>query len=317
MKKILFTLLLLSQLYLAQSKNIYINIDGANFMQNDSLTRWELYYSFPDTSMAYVYKDSIFEAKFSFYIKIKSKDNIICEEKWFTPWQKMNSINSYQMDVIGKKGFELMPGKYFVELNAIDENDSNSKYSMAFNLNVKDFSSKKIEISDIEFANIIKLNNQFNSDSSSNIFILPNPSLTYISKKPTLLAYYEIYNFKKNLIDSLSINYSIFNSHQIKLSDTNCKIIPRSDKMFLTVELPFDTLQSGTYFFNYILRTYKNNIVDSLSDKKKFYIINLKKPSLKQSAYTEDHLFSISEWATLNENDIEAEFLKAKYIATN
>ncbi len=102
-----------------------------------------------------------------------------------------NTISKYQENLI------ITPGKRELALKLINEK-SNRGGIFKIDIPVKDFSSDKLMISDIQFSENIFPSNEKSPDVKNGLKVVPYPFNTIKKEKP-LFIYFEIYNLKPDL----------------------------------------------------------------------------------------------------------------------
>lgn len=322
MKKLLLFILTIITNFQLFSKNISLEIDGASFKNDDNTVRWEMYYSFPDTMLAYKYVNGSYVGECYFSVQISSNLGIQDQKEWIVSYKSDSIVNKFKMNLLGMKPFVLPEGQYKVKLLIIDVNDTLTKAEKEFPLLINTFPKDRISISEIELAQTIETQEQASSNWSesfkkNSLIVVPNPSLEYVSRNPEVNVYTEIYGARTNSPDGYYINYTIFNSLNEKILDyrkSNSKSF--SDGIVEIQNIPVEAYPSGVYFLQLevvgLNKSEKNKAVIS----KKFYIINPEMPPEVPTLFTENQLFEKSEFSTLSEDRVKKEFEMIKTIAT-
>ncbi len=305
----------------AGAKQIFIEIDGAQFRYSEKRTLWEMYYSFPDTSLVYKEAGEFFSGDLVFKITFSDAVKQLYSEEWTVTNTVEAAPDSFRINVTGIKSFMLPPGQYKVHLLVVDKNDTSTFAAQDFDLIIRDFSKKEsMELSDIELAS--KLEDTDNREmlsgpfGKSRYYVVPNPTLEYSGKEPVFKAYFEIYNAVSASPDGFSAEYTIYDGvkRQVFRYEKERKSI--ADAMIETPVIPLPFLPTGVYFFrasvSYGEDEEKKNYA---SQYKKFFLLNPNVPPALQTGYTENQSYEASYWATLSEEEVDTEFKKAEPLA--
>lgn len=304
----------------AESKKIFIDIDGCSFKYLENQTLWELYYSFPDTSFAYAPVKGGYRGEILFSVKIRSAVQIEAQKDWIVERKVDKSQNNDPMNMLGKKEFLLAPGQYTVTIEALDVNDTTTYARKEFAIFAPDFSDSKIDISEILLAQEIE---QISRDSKwsesfkkSNLYVVPNPKLEYIGVDPVLKAYFEFYNAKSVAPEGFTIVYRIFDSMRQKVFETNFDIPSTGDKQAEIMELPLVDIPSGMYYLSVAVAYKSGESQDTSYATKKFYLINPEAPPKQARLDLAGQDYQTSEFSVMSEERVELELRQLGYIAT-
>lgn len=320
-KSIIILAVFASMAFSGIAKNIYIELDGAQFRYNDNRTIWEVYYCFADTSLAYQRFETEYRGELLFKITFSSS----VKELYSEEWSAVNIVESvpkyFEMNIIGTKSFILPPGQYKTDLLVYDKNDTTTVAQRSFDLLVRDFStSDKIIVSDIELANTLDytenqdlLNGPF---GKSAFYVVPNPSLEFSGIDPVLRAYFEIYNAQTVSPNGFFVEYSIYDGAKNIVFRYETAKQSISDAIIETPDISISFFPTGVYFFqvkvSYGEEENKNQVVSPI---KKFFVINPNAPPSLETGFTENIDFEASYWATLEDKELDIEFKKAEPLA--
>ncbi|MFA6570900.1 MAG: GWxTD domain-containing protein [Bacteroidota bacterium] len=316
----LLSIFLLSFQYLP-SKPLSLYLDFASFRGSGSKVMLEVYYSFPDTMLNYIYTNNKFTGELYFYVRIRSSARTESEKEWIVTYNKDNNRKSLPLDLFGVKNFEVLPGQYTVDVNIKDVNDSASHKEASFNMIVKKINENSLAISDMQLAQLIVPSESttisYNQAFLKNgFYVIPNPMMMYVGNNPVLSLYTEIYNAAKWSPSGFNIEYKIFDAVKREVITFPKEGISVGDGLVETVQLPINVLPTGVYFAQILVSYPKDSPTDTLSSIKKFYIMNPEIPPALTLGFTESASYEKSEFATLTDEQAEKEYLKAKAIAT-
>ncbi len=305
----------------AFSKKLVVEIDGATFRYDDKNVMWEMYYSLPDTSLTYKYENGNYVARAYFSVTIKSNIQVEAFKQWKFEYPVKSPVNSYKMDLLSQKSFILKPGEYSVDIKVIDLNDTSSRASKSFRMLFRRFPENKLCISDIQLArNIIKQDKAKNpwdkAFLKNSLYVIPNPSLQYISDTPSVYLYTEVYNAQKTVPDGYEIKYNVYDSYKKLVFSYGRERKSTSNAVVEFINLPLELFHSGLYYVEVLARDKSSEPVDSFSVYKKFFLINPKIPPKQTAFFYENVTFEKSEFRTMSEERIKNELAQIINIAT-
>jgi len=215
----------------------------------------------------------------------------------------------------------MQPGLYEFSFYAEDLNDSTNTDTKNIEVKIELYPENDTGLSNIQLASSIKQaemdkNNVF---WKSGLEIIPNPGAIYGSRSPVLFYYLESYNLEKRLKSDTYKNKVYITSPDGKTIE---KVKPRvQHKNVLNSSIEVGTinvsaLPSGVYNFNFEIYDMEDSLRRSAI--KKFYVYN---PSIevKLEGGVEDIEKAIveSEFAEMNEKELDDEFELTRYFATS
>lgn len=325
MLRLLNTAVFLILIYIGVSaKPIIITVNYSQFKFDSSTTLVELYYSFPDTALVYKHIGKKLSCELQCSLNIYNNLGVVDKRTWIVEKVFENDSDALHQrsDLIGIQKIYLMPGQYKFSMNFIDLTDNTKKDSLKFDLNVKDFISSKMQLSDIQLSQHIS---QYDSTTNmysqkyikSELVVLPLPTDAYVGTSPVLYAFTEIYNLKSTFkLDSFQIKYIILDNTKKEVFDVVYQRPIVSNDQIDVLQLPVDVLNSGVYFLKQILPITRNGIIDSLVNLKKFYLLNPDLPAEQSTLLSEDEMFLRSEFSTISEKRIDDMFAMTKFVAS-
>ncbi len=303
------------------SKEILFDVDINQYNYNEDSVLVEIYYCFDQSSLYYTPRADSFMAKLNISAEIKSNIQTHFSEKWYFEniSETSNPASSY---MVGIKQIFLPKGEYTLNLSIEDFYDSTSKADLSSVLLVSGYSKNKLLVSDLLIAYNIEDEKNRTFDWSemffrNGLYVVPNPKKEIVGTEPVLNLYFEIYNSTLIEYDSLIARFNVYNSMRNKVFEYKKHLISTVSNFRDFTFLMLDTLASGVYYVELLVEGRKDDFADSALTSKKFFLINpLIKPHLN-TYFTEDELFSRSEFASMENEQIEDEFEKSKIIASN
>jgi len=299
------------------SKFLKLDIEGAFFKADNNKVAWEFYYSFPDTALSYANKSGSVEAELLLTLVIRSSVKVEDSLSWIVVVPKSDKSYPKVNNMVGQKTFFLNRG------HAVDINDSTTHYVSSFTILSRNFVKNKLSVSDFEPAQAIVSEDDWKgrfsdpSFSKGAVYVVPNPSLTYIADLEHLLFYSEIYNAKSLAPDGITATYSLMDATRNEIMATSKTISSNYDEKFDVVDLPVDSVPTGLYYFKGTYSYPHDNPIDSVSIIKRIYLLNAKvKPKLKTN-FSENVSFEKSEFSVITDDQVTLEFEKAKLIASD
>ncbi|MES2767041.1 MAG: GWxTD domain-containing protein [Bacteroidota bacterium] len=298
----------------AFARNIPFSIDAAQFRYDTSRTLWEMYYSFPDSSLTYKQSGVDFEGELYVKAVIFSARDTVAAQEWVVTNRRDSISPKVFKNLVGQKSFLLKPGQYTVHIRIMDINDTLSQTTSSFPIIIRSLSYHQLSVSDMEIASSFEnaLPDVISPFKKGALVVIPNPDKEYIGTRPSLLAYSEIYN----AMAGFKVHYTVLDGAKKEVFSIQ-KIQPAgANAVVETVTLPLEILPSGAYYIQLSVYAPVENPTDSIFTTKKIYVLNPDMPPEVTTSFTEDQLFLSSEFATMGEESIQSEFEKAQYRAT-
>jgi GWxTD domain-containing protein len=143
------------------------------------------------------------------------------------------------------------------------------------------------------------------------MYVIPNPPLEYSSENPNLKFYFETYNSQNK---KLQYQVSILDGAKREAFKTFLPVWDEAKDHGRILSVPLDFLPTGVYYLK--LDLVDNSIPPVKYDEanKKFYFFNQFLAPQLTANFTEDQLFEMSEFATMNLDKANFEFRKARII---
>jgi GWxTD domain-containing protein len=325
MKLFLMNLILIfANFFNANSEPIYFSYSTQSYFNNDSTSLVELNFQFSETGLKYINygSDKIATLVIQFEINDFNGKNILKEI-----WSNKNTfIEKPEPDFLcGVKIFTVKPGSYNAMIKYIDSNNIRNSDSANFKLNVRDYSNKKINISDIQIANEISpTSNADNIFYKNGFLVIPNIE-SYISTPFLVLnSYCEIYNANQSSTYEYSLVYSLADSTgKVFYKKESKNIRPKESGITEVNSLQMEEVPSGKYFL--IINVF-NGLIGSATDSvrviKPYFVFNPVKDSIiKNERKKIEKIQSVIQeinplFVGKTEKELDLDFKKIKYIAS-
>jgi len=301
----------------AWTQPLQIWLDAAQFWHNRQVPRWELYYSFADTTVRWLRTDTGYVGELYFGVQIDSAERPVAFREWIVPVVRTAPRSDTAQELIGQQHFLLPPGSYTVRILIRDVADSSRQAQARFALSVRPFDSTRLALSDIQLASLIRYHPTLEAAESpfrkGAYTIIPNPSVEYRGSDPVLRLYVELYNARRRTPEGGTLRYELLDASGTRLWELERPYRPVADALADVLELPINVIPSGVYF----IRVQARASADTASAQKRFYVLNPELPPQPLAARTpEDSLFEMSEFATYSPSRIAQELELLELITT-
>ena len=311
----LFTLLV-STLF-AQPRFIPINVDYASFRAPDDSAYVEIYVSFPQRSLQYQRRDSLWVAEFQLSLNLlESEIELISRKERFINREKTLENISLQSKLRHQFLLKVPPGNYSATVKITDlQGGVTGEYELP--LSIHYFNSDSLQISDIELA--VKISNATAPTifTKGGLQVVPNPSAIYHITMPVLYYYAEAFGFSTEADppgDYTLRSYvtDIYGEVVRKFPDIT-KTKPGKSAVLVggnnIVALP-----SGTYFLHLALTD--NTTGKTVHRQKRFAMFKPSAENLAQMRAMTTQLMQ-SFYENFSEASLDSEFAKVRYIASD
>ncbi|MBS1560919.1 MAG: GWxTD domain-containing protein [Bacteroidetes bacterium] len=282
----------------------------ADFMQfriDSVTTRWEMHYAYPDTAVAYV-KDPKGGYLGELYLRVEIttalRDTIV--QDWIASSSSATSRFAHKQYYMGVRLFELKHGQYKVRIIGRDLHDSTRNFEKTGSIVIKGVGTAPA-VSDIMFTQPLRSvgleDPRFNRNGVQTI---PNPRHECIGTDPSIPIYAEVYNMKRNGIDTFAIEYKVVDAVMHEVMTSYVQRVGTADGLVERVDVPAGVLPSGVYRLQMSLMD-KERSKTYASSTKQFYILNPEQAPQAQAMLSEDEMFLQSEWSTVTGKQLALE----------
>lgn len=288
--------------------------DIVQFRQSETETRWEFQYAFADTSLRFVLAPDGFQAEMRCSLELVSERGDTIRDEWIAGVSSTVQRPEHRMFYTGIRPLRPAPGTYKVTFVAYDVNNEVSRISSTFSTTVRLFSLRPT-LSDLMFV----MPNSAGEDARfvrNTVLAVPNPRREVIGTDPSICVYAEIYNTNRNNIDTMALEFIVFDNVRQEQLTAYLRRTAVADGLVLREEIPAGALVSGVYTLQ--LRLMSNDLATVYETlEKRFFILNPELPPEGKLLVTEDEQFQASEWAVATGDRLKLELELSDVIATN
>ncbi len=318
MKKILFTLLVLSFPIFSQSEFDF-EFDFAQFAYDSASNYVEFYYSFNQASLTVGTENSenLIEGILKIFVKDDVNGDTIVYNQWKLKHDVSDSTAASNQLLVGTLGFIIPSGTFTCEVTGSDVYNTERKRIITENIKVIPLMHGTMNISDIQLASRIIQG----SENKSSIFyknsyeVIPIPNVVFGKTQPALFFYTEIYNLQIELLksDMIKMDQMIYNSRG-KLVKEKSKYLTRNYNTrvevgsFILSAFPTDT-------YTFVIALIDSAANTGITTAKKFYVYN---PDVEIADTFEVSTTAVlsSTFGSMSEEELEDLFEKSKFLAT-
>jgi len=270
--------LILSPNGFSQNQKMEFFVDHAQFRLQENYVYLEIYYSITRKSLSFKKADDGYRSAGKITTFIKKQDSIM-------------PVDSLLIQDFVKSMDEISPTQRFAEISAIqiEQGDyllisqftdlvSNQTIEFKDSLKINSFSESQLELSDIELANAISIQNKRELKFDKNgLRVIPNASKIYGAGLNKLHFYAEAYNFDITGVakgSSYHLNYFIFDEKGMIIQEVpgQPKMKPGSSSI-INGALDVGYLPSGFYTFKIVVTD--DFTGQTAASEKNFYIYKI------------------------------------------
>ena len=306
--------LIIQSLYCGEFRFDY---DYCVFKYDNQKLFLEFYYSFNQQQLTFIKSDNGFEADGELNLEVFDKDEskVVIQKRYKVPVNVRDTAGyNKSANLTGQVNFLLDSGNYLFKIKATDFNNPIDSAVFEDNLDLNRFPQTSVSLSCIQVSTDIKKSTDKNSVFYKNTLeIVPNPDCLFGNNLSTLYYYFEIYNLKKDFItDDYYIVSDITDLNSNKLKSEVKKFLLKNESKVEFGSFDISDLPTNAYILDISVIDDKNNTV--AKNSKKFFVYNSDTSVINYEKYTGN--YRLSEYANYTDDQLENEFSKAKYIAT-
>ena len=291
--------------------------DYCAFKYDNQKLYLEFYYSFNQQQLTFIKSDNGYEAAGELNLEVIDKDEnkAVIQKRYKVPVNVQDTIGyNKAAKLTGQVNFLLDSGNYVFKIKATDFNNPVDTAVSEDNLDLNRFPQKSVSLSCIQVSANIKKSADKNSIFYKNTFeIVPNPDRLFGNNLSTLYYYFEIYNLKKdNITNDFFIESDITDLNSNKLKTEVKKFLLKNESKVEYGSFDISDLPTNSYILDISVIDDKNKTV--VKNSKKFFVYNSDTSAVNYEKYAGNYVYS--EYANYSGDQLENEFSKVKYIAT-
>ncbi len=298
---------------LAPNGRLQINLDYAQFRNDQQTNYFEIYYAFYPNHLSYDFSNDQYNGGVTIHAKLTNNDTreMIIDKQVTLPIAiKDTNSASYRYPFASQAGFVVPFGNYRLKVIAADLLNSARQDSVLFPISFSSYPSA-LSCSDLELCCSVKASQKKNDPFYKNALeVVPNATLIFgVTEHPLVFYYLELYNLEAE------------KTYQVKkvIKDTQGKLIRESlnSRKFGVSNATevgmtnITSLYSGKYL--YAIEISDTNSQLLAKREKAFFVFN---PHLKIEPQ-EKLVVEKNQFSGLTGEQLSEEFQQAKYIATD
>lgn len=313
-------LLLMGTLRSQQPQFFPLNVSYALFNAEGNEEYVEFYIAFLQQNLRYVPDDSGYVAHFTLQLEVHSREALTYRETqpFVNRIRTLEEIHPYS-ELRHLFLCKLPAGTYSASI-ALTDSESGARGEYLMDLEVKPFQDNQLTLSDIQLAEKISKAEQKTSFYKNGLEVIPNPSGVYTLVQPMLYYYAEAYNLPFS--EAEPGTYTV-DSYITDKQGSVVRTFPQKKKQkagnsaVLVGGHNIVTLNSDTYFLN--LQFTDDQTRQTVTRTHPFRMFKPSKEQLDLAERTRAVTTELmaSYYSRLSETEMDQEFDKAKYIATN
>lgn len=309
-------------IYVLIIRNVYcdefrFDYDYCVFKYDNQKLFLEFYYSFNQHQLTFIKSDNGYEADGELDLEVIDKDisKTIIQKRYKVPVNVPDTSGyNKNANLTGQVNFLLDSGNYIFKIKATDFNNQTDSAVFEDNLALNRFPQNSVSLSCIQISTNIKKSTDKNSVFYKNTLeIVPNPARLFGNNLSTLYYYFEIYSLKEDYItNDYYIESDITDLSSNKLKSEVKKFLLKNESKVEFGSFDISDLPTNSYVLDVSVIDDKNKTV--VKNSKKFFVYNSDTSVVNYEKYTGNYL--LSEYANYSEDQLNNEFRKAIYIAT-
>ncbi len=304
----------------AAEKKRFLQADYATFKYDSTQTYWEFYYSVYRKGVTYQKSEQgDFSSQIIMRLALNRGDSLWAQKAWKFV-DTVADTHAANMDAVMVDHFYLLvpAGSYSGILTAQDLNNPALIDTVLWDEQIDLYGSRGPALSEIELASTI---NQAGPEESSpfvknRLVVIPNPSQLFDEKADQLFFYVESYNMYSAFPDPFyRIRYYISDLKGVPVAGSlpvDLKRKASGDRRIEFGALGIGSMLSGSYLLNFDLLDTSHTVL--AHREKQFYLYKPQPVFAGGAALDQDQLFLTSDFAVMDEKQIEQVFEYSSYL---
>ena len=292
-----------------------IAMDFARFRGDQGNVFVELYYAIPQQSLTYVRDSSGLHAGADVTLIVTRPDGSLIADRWLVPHvRKEPTDGAAGMNLVGLYPLMLGGGEHRIKVTAHDQHDPVRIDSLDFRLPIRPPDSTRVVLSDIELAAVVRQGKPGGQFYKNTLEVIPNVE-SVVGEEQKGWVYAEAYGlFTTEDRSDYTMRTSVVDALGKEVISRE-KPKKRSGESSVIVDaLSVKDLRSGTYTLVLALLDSSRKVLSTSG--KKFFVYN---PTLgvDSSLLLTDARVTRSEFAKMEEGDLDREFSWARYMSSD
>jgi len=319
MKKtiLLFTLICLTSISLAQENKNLFDFDYAQFAYDSTSNYVEFYYSLNQKAMTIKSTDSTkyIDGILAISLEDTSLKTFAVNKEWKIQ-HKLTGDTSSSQNLVGVLGFAVPRGFYKCVISMKDVDSAKNIKVINDFINIKPFQTDSLAISDVQLASkIIQDSEDKSSIFYKNTFeVIPQPTLVFGDGLPLVYYYCELYCHSKNVNGGpLNLVVSIKNSRGRVLYSKIQSIVRGIESRVEVGAIPVVKFPTDSYSMDIMLMDSSDNY--GVQSIKKFFVYNPNVKPVDSISYQQSSVIS-SIFGVMSVEECNDLFSKSEYIAS-
>jgi GWxTD domain-containing protein len=299
-----------------------LGADYALFRGTGGHTNLEVYYSIPQSQLAFVHDSASggMVASALVLMRMVREDQMVMNQAWKLESRvaETSQINE-QKHILDQRRLDVDPGRYKLSIYVTDINKPEKKDSTEIGFEVPAWGTDQVKISDIEMCSSLK----HSEPDSTNLFYknsyeaIPQPEKVFGKGLPVLFYYLEVYNMNSApSLGSYDTRTYVSDRSGSRIEAVKERVKRRQGGLDAFVDagsVNISHLSAGAYFLNFAVSDTLGNSVATVS--KKFFVLGT--PSSLSMQASAGKAVIASRFAVMSETDLDQEFEQAHYLSTD
>ena len=296
---------------LRPSGSFSFNSDFARFAYSASESYLEIYYGFHPRLIGFEFKDEKYRGAVAIHTRLKNvaTGDLEIDNQVLLPLAiNDTSGQSLSTTFVTHAGYAVPHGSYVLDVAAMDTSRSDRIDTVRYSFSLGP-QGTSMTTSDLELCSNIR-----NSTDTSGFFykntleVVPNPTQVFgVANHPVMFYYLELYNIPAN--EQLTLNAQLVDGEGTVVRENSAAKSFHAATAIEAGVMNVSSMHSGKYILHVLVRDQKGDEVTRVN--KPLYIYN---PHIKTPEVTASEIIA-SEMSGLTEDELDAEFEQAQYVA--
>jgi GWxTD domain-containing protein len=282
---------------------------------DDAHAMLEIYYAFPRTSIFYASDSSGWSGAVDITLLIHDGDSLVHADRWLVPQSLPDTSDlTGAINLVGNYLVQLPAANYAVRLIGRDRLRSDRVDSVSYAVPVAPIGNGTPQLSDIEFASVIRRGERGSQFYKNTLEVIPNPGGIY-AEKQQVYFYAEAYNLQPSgQPEDYYLRSSVFDAVGKEIVSRERPKRDVGESSVLVDQFPVDKFKSGTYTLVLALLDTGRTVLSSIG--KKFFVYN-ETMGIDSTLLAGAAGLPLNVYMTMSEEELDQEFAWCKYESTS